>query len=494
MYLELRDISKSFPGVKALQNVNLDVNEGEVVALLGENGAGKSTLMNILGGVIKADKGRIFSKEKEITIHNVADAQREGIAFIHQELSLFPKLTVTENLFIDNFLTKKHSPFLDKRAMHEKTLEIFKPFGIEIDPRAKAQNLAMGERQLVEIMSAVLKNSKIIILDEPTSSLTANECETLFDIVNKLRSENKLVIFISHDLDKALMLSDRVYVLRDGKNAGSGYAKDIPKNDIISMMVGDKAGKFFVKKRRDIQSEVVLELKNITTDAVKDVSLSARRGEVVGMYGLIGSGRTELIRALMGLDAINSGEVFVEGKKVAKHTPKALIDMGIAYLTENRREEGLFLELGVNINITITKPEELRSGPLRLISRKKDVEITNKAIRDLSIAVPGPFQLAGKLSGGNQQKVVIGKWLHRNPRIFILDEPTRGIDVGAKNEIYRLIDEIVNSGVTVILISSEIEEVLGMSDRVFVMARGRVAAELADDEITNENVIKYTMS
>ena len=494
MYLELREISKSFPGVRALQKVNFDVNEGEVVALLGENGAGKSTLMNILGGVIKADKGRIFIREKEVSIHNVLDAQREGIAFIHQELSLFPKLTVMENLFIDNFLTKKHSPFLDKKAMYKNTLEIFKPFGIEIDPRAKAQTLAMGERQLVEIMSAVLKNSKIIILDEPTSSLSANECEKLFDIVNKLRAENKLIIFISHDLDKALMLSDRVYVLRDGKNAGSGFAKDIPKDDIISMMVGDKAGKFFVKKQRDIQGEVVLELKNITTDAVKDVSLSARRGEVLGMYGLIGSGRTELMRALMGLDVIQSGEAFVEGKKVVKHTPKALIDMGIAYLTENRRDEGLFLELGVNVNITITKPEELRSGPLRLISRKKDTEITNKAINDLSIAVPSPFQLAGKLSGGNQQKVVIGKWLHRNPKIFILDEPTRGIDVGAKNEIYRLIDEIVNSGVTVILISSEIEEVLGMSDRVFVMARGRVAAELVDDEITNENIIKYTMS
>ncbi|MEG2361605.1 MAG: sugar ABC transporter ATP-binding protein [Christensenella sp.] len=494
MYLEMKNISKSFPGVKALQNVDFSVDEGEVVALLGENGAGKSTLMNVLGGIIGKDQGQIFIDGREVQIKNVHDAQAEGIAFIHQELSLFPQLAVQENLFMDNFLKKKRSPFLDKKAMYTKTLETFELFDIEIDPHATVKNLSMGEQQLVEIAAAVLKDSKIIILDEPTTSLTARECEKLFEIVRRLKAEKKLIVFITHDLEKALALSDRVYVQKDGKNAGTGNAKDLTKDDIVSMMVGEKAGKHFVKVPREIQGETILEFKHVTTKKVKDVSLSIKRGEILGMYGLIGSGRTELMHALYGLDKLEAGEIKISDKKVERLEPKKLMDLGVAYLTENRRDEGLFLELGVNINVTVTSLNELRQGPLRLIGKKKDLALTQKAIKDLQIAVPSPYQLAGKLSGGNQQKVVIGKWLHRNPRIFILDEPTRGIDVGAKNEIYKLINEIAETGVAIILISSEIEEVLGISDRLVVMAHGQIAAELRQDEISRENVVKYTMS
>jgi len=494
MYLEMKNISKTFPGVKALQNVDFSIDEGEVVALLGENGAGKSTLMNVLGGVVKKDDGQIFINGDEVNIRSVSDAQAEGIAFIHQELSLFPQLTVQENLFIDGFITKKGTPFLDKKKMRDKALETLRPFGIEVNPRAKIRNLAMGEQQLVEIAGAILKNSKIIILDEPTTSLSAAECNKLFEIINNLKSEKKLVIFITHDLDKALAISDRIYVQRDGKNVGTDNTKDLTKEVIVSMMVGDKAGKQFAKTPKTIEAEVALEFKNITTKAVKDVSIKVRQGEVLGMYGLIGSGRTELIHALYGLDKIRSGEVFVNGKQVKKFTPQRMMQMGVAYLTENRRDEGLFLELGVNVNISATAMNKLRHGLLRLISSKKDLQMTQNAIDGLRIVVPSPYQLAGKLSGGNQQKVVLGKWLHLDPHVFILDEPTRGIDVGAKNEIYRLIDEIAGSGVAIIFISSEIEEVIGMSDRLIVMAHGQVVAELEQADINNENVIRYTMS
>lgn len=494
MYLEMKNISKSFPGVKALQNVNFSVEEGEVVALLGENGAGKSTLMNVLGGIVVKDEGQIFINGKEVNIKNVSDAQAEGIAFIHQELSLFPQLTVQENLFIDNFLVKGKSFVLDKKRMYEISKEILKPFGVEIDPKTKVKNLAMGEQQLVEIAAATLKDSKIIILDEPTSSLTEKECNKLFEIVKKLKEEKKLIIFITHDIEKALYLSDRVYVQKDGKNAGTDCADNLTKDEVVHMMVGEKAGKSFEKVPRNVENEVALELCGITTKKVKNVSLSVKRGEIVGMYGLIGSGRTELIQAMFGLDKLQSGKVIVEGKEIKNPTPKKLIDLGIAYLTENRRDEGLFLNLGVNVNITATDLEKVRSGFLRLIGKQKEREITENAIQELHIAVPSPYQLAGKLSGGNQQKVVIGKWLHRKPKIFILDEPTRGIDVGAKKEIYKLINQIAEMGVAVILISSEIEEVLGMSDRLIVMAHGQIAGELKQNEINNENVVKYTMS
>lgn len=494
MYLEMRNISKSFPGVQALRNVAFDVDEGEVVALLGENGAGKSTLMNVLGGVIKKTEGQIFINGSEANIRNVHDAQQMGISFIHQELSLFPQLSVQENLFIEHFESKLGGMFLNKKIMYQKSLEIFKLFDISVDPKKKVKNLSMGEQQLVEIAAAVLRNSKIIILDEPTSSLTDRECTKLFEIIQKLKQEKKLIIFIAHDLEKALMISDRVYVLKDGQNAGTGWSKDLVKEDLVSMMIGDKKGKQFSKKPKESAGDVILSFEGVTTDKVKDVSFSVRRGEILGMYGLIGSGRTELMRALYGIDRMISGEILIDGKRIEKRTPRKMMDLGVAYLTENRRDEGLFLEQSASLNATITVMDQLRSGPLRLISKKKETDLTLQTIRDLRVVIPGPAQLVGKLSGGNQQKIVIGKWLHTNPRIFILDEPTRGIDIGAKSEIYRLIDEIVQAGVSVILISSEIEEIMGMSDRVIVMSNGSVAAELQYSEINNENIVKYTMS
>jgi ABC-type sugar transport system ATPase subunit len=348
---------------------------------------------------------------------------------------------------------------------------------------------------MVEIAAAVLKDAKIIILDEPTTSLANKERAKLNEIVARLKKEKKLIIYITHELENAIEISDRVCVLRDGKNVGEGKSSELTKPDVVGMMIGSKAGKAFVKSKRDIKDNKVLEFKNVkTATKLQGVSLDLKRGEVLGLYGLIGSGRTELIRAMYGLDKITDGEIIYNGKKVEKFNPKVFKQKGVAYLTENRRDEGLFLELGINFNIVATDIDKFSKGFLGVMKKGMETEVTEDSVKKLSISTPSIYQLAGKLSGGNQQKVVIAKWLHLAPQVFILDEPTRGIDVGAKDEIYRLIDEIANQGVSIILISSEIEEILGMSDRVVVMSKGAVVGVLDGSDITNANIIKYTMS
>ena len=496
-YLEMESICKTYPGVKALKNVHFSVGEGEIVALVGENGAGKSTLMNILGGVIKRESGKIRIAGSEVNIHSVADAQREGIAFIHQELSLFGQLSVQENLFMDNLKAVKSGVpcFISKSKMRKKTEQIFRELDIHIPPAVKVSKLPMGEQQMVEIASAVMKDAKIIILDEPTTSLASRERDKLHEIMRKLRSEGKLIIYITHEIENAIHMSDRVVCLRDGENAGEKGSEGLAKPEVVSMMIGTKEGKSFVKTQRKIEDKAVLEFKEVKTAAkLNGVSMALKKGEVLGLYGLIGSGRTELIRALYGLDKISDGEILLDGKKIARPSPGTLKSKGFAWLTENRRDEGLFLELGIHFNISVTSLKKFTSGVLGVMNRKRETETVEDAIHKLQIATPGIYQLAGKLSGGNQQKVVIAKWLHLNPRVFILDEPTRGIDVGAKNEIYRLIDQIANEGVSILLISSEIEEIIGISDRVIAMANGRVVGELNGRDINNTNIIKYAMS
>ncbi len=496
-YLEMKAISKNFPGVKALQNVDFGVDEGEVVALVGENGAGKSTLMNVLGGVVKRDSGEIWINGKEVNIHTVADAQREGISFIHQELSLFKQLSVQENLFIDNLKSvKSRIPFIiSKKKMKDRTEGIFKELDIHVDPSMKAGKIPLHEQQMVEIASAVLKNAKIIILDEPTTSLANKERVKLYEIIKKLKKEQKIIIYITHEIENAINISDRVVCLRDGFNAGEKKSEGLMKTEVVSMMIGTKAGKAFLKTKRDIKDESILEFRNIrTTTKLNGVNLKLRRGEVLGLYGLVGSGRTELVRALYGIDKIIDGEVLIEGEKIKKFNPIALKEMGVAWLTENRRDEGLFLEHPINFNISITGLERFSEGPFAVINNRKEEVVVKDSIDKFQIATPSMYQLSGKLSGGNQQKVVIAKWLHRDPLIFILDEPTRGIDVHAKEEIYRWIDQIANEGVSIMLISSEIEEVLGMSDRVITMAKGKVVGELEGDDITSSNIIRHSMN
>ena len=493
-YLQMKGICKRYPGVKALDNVTMEADEGEVIALLGENGAGKSTLMNVLGGIVKNDEGEIFINGKQVNIQNVRDAQKERIAFIHQELSLFQQKTVEENLFVDAFPMRKGLPFLiDKGEMTKRAQEVFRSLDMDIPVKAKVSSLSISHQQIVEIAGALLKDAKIIILDEPSSSLTNREREKLNEIINKLRAEKKIIIYITHDIDAALMISDRVYVLRDGQNAGNGVAAEMTKADVLKMMIGEKYGKEFFKTYREITGETVLELRGVSNNKLKNVSLNLRKGEILGMYGLIGSGRTEVARAIFGLDPCHSGEIHVMGKQIRKSTPKIMKELGIGYLTENRREEGLFLELAISHNISITSLKSVIKNKLGAVNQKKELTQTEELIQKLQIATPSAKQLAGRLSGGNQQKVVISKWLHLQPKIFIMDEPTRGIDVGAKAEIYKLIDQIASSGVSVILISSEIEEIMGISDRILIMRDGALQAEFDAKTAKEDEIIKFVM-
>ena len=494
-YLEMRGISKAYPGVQAVSDVSIDVDAGEVIALLGENGAGKGTLMNVLGGLTRSDSGEILIEGRPVGIRTVSDAAKLKIAFIHQELSLFRQLTVQENLFIEGFPRLGGTPFIDKKKMRNECVRILRELDMDIPSDARVADLTMGQQQIVEIAGAVLKDAKVIILDEPSTSLTTREREKLADIILRLRDAGKAIIYITHDIENALELCDRVYVLRDGKNAGAGKRGEITKDDVIQMMIGSKAGKMFYKSTRAAgDGEIVLKMTDISTrNKLNHVNLYLRKGEVYGLYGLIGSGRTELIHALYGLDKLTSGKIEIKGQEIKKPSPSSIKALGVGYLTENRRDEGLFLELGINNNITITALEKIK-GRFGVLSREKELKITRDVIDTLSIATPGPYQLSGKLSGGNQQKVVIGKWLHLAPEIFILDEPTRGIDVGAKNEIYRLIDDIAKKGISVLLISSEIEEIIGICDRVGVMAHGCLVANLDGEHINQTEIIRHTMS
>ena len=494
-YLEMNNITKIYPGVRALSDVSIAVDEGEIVALLGENGAGKSTLMNVLGGVVSPDAGQIMIDGKETSIKSVSDALQAGIAFIHQELSLFKQLTIEENIFIERFPGKKNSVLIDKKKMRQETEKILKELDVDLPANTKISKLPMSYQQIVEIAAAVYKNAKIIILDEPTTSIAAKEREKLFEIMMKMKAEGRVIIYITHELDEALKFSDTVYVLRDGQNAGTAPSDELGRNDVIKMMIGSKAGKQFAKSEKELTDEVVLEVRDIyTRDKLRGASLQLKKGEVLGLYGLVGAGRSELARALYGVDKIESGEVLLWGEEIKKPTPKMMKRKGLAFLTENRRDEGLFLELGINQNISITNLDKISHGSFKVISNKKDQVVAEDMTKALKISTPSIYQFAGRLSGGNQQKVVIAKWLLIEPGIFIMDEPTRGIDVGAKDEIYSLIDELARKGMSILLISSEIEEILGMSDRVIVMAKGKTVAELCGEEVCKEEIVKYTMS
>ncbi|MBC8536962.1 sugar ABC transporter ATP-binding protein [Feifania hominis] len=494
-WLQMRGISKFFPGVKALEDVDFSVDRGEVVALLGENGAGKSTLMNVLGGIYRADGGEILINSQPVSIRSASDAQRLGIAFIHQELSLFKQLPIYENMFIDNLVRRRGFPlFIDRRSMKKRAAQMLEELGVKLDVNRPVGSLPVSQQQIVEIAGALLKDVGVIILDEPSTSLANHEREKLYELVRKLRRDGKAVIYITHDLDVAIQLCDRAVVLRDGKNAGDRSCAELTKQDVIQMMIGSSSGKSFHKSERSPDpSDIVLEVSHMNSQKVFDVSLELRRGEVLGLYGLVGSGRTELIQAIYGLDRTAVGEVRVEGNLLRKRNPVTMKRSGIGYLTENRRDEGLFLTLGIDRNITITDIGKILSGPFNHVSRKKSDQIALDTIERLRIRTPGPHQAAGKLSGGNQQKVIIGKWLHLDPRILILDEPTKGIDVGAKEEIYKLINSLVDNGISVLLISSEIEEIMGLSDRIQVMCDGRISESLDAATADQQTILRYTM-
>jgi ribose transport system ATP-binding protein len=486
--LELTDISKHFPGVIALDRVNFSLQKGEVHGIVGMNGAGKSTLMNIIGGVIQPDSGviRINGQMKQLT--NPAEAQKLGIAFIHQELSLFPNLDLASNIFIYS-LPRQLPGFVDDRKLEHWAQSVLERVSLgHLKPKQKVSTLSPGEKQLVEIARCLAQEAKILVFDEPTSSLTGRETETLFGIIRELKDQDVSIIYVSHRLEEVFKICDRVTVLRDGKRVDTVRTNAISRHDLVKMILGHEAADTAHISRREFDS-VLFKAVGIRRGAVlQDISLEIRRGEILGLAGILGSGRTELGRSLFGLDRIDAGEIWIDGRKVRIRSPQDAIKNGIAFITENRREEGLLANKPVVDNIVLANLRAYASL-LGWMHRSQEIRAAEQQKEKLNIATPTVRRLVMYLSGGNQQKVVLGKWLETSSRVWIMDEPTRGIDVGAKEEVYRLIRAIADQGAAVIFISSEISEVARFSDRVLVMRKGKVAGSFEAGTFTAESIL-----
>ncbi|MAS33692.1 MAG: D-xylose ABC transporter ATP-binding protein [Anaerolineaceae bacterium] len=492
--LVLEGINKHFPGVYALKDVTFDMYPGEVHALLGENGAGKSTLIKVIAGVHRPEAGTMRLDDKLVSFSNPREAQEHGIATIYQELGLYPELTVAENIFMGH-APKRRIGFVDVvdwRTMEERALELLAELNIhDLDVRRKVGTLNVGNRQRVEIAKALSLNARILIMDEPTAALTESDVERLFTIVQLLRERGVGIVYISHRLQEVFDLADRVTVLRDGTYIGTQQVSDTSESELINMMVGRTIDNLFPKMESQI-GDVVLEVKNLTREPdTRDVSFSVRAGEIVGMAGLVGSGRSETAQAIFGVLPLQSGQIFVNGKRVHISHPSDAVAHGIAYLPEDRGLQGLVKEMTLRENTTMAVLKEVSDN--YFISRKRERQFAQNAIEQLNIRATGPEQIVNKLSGGNQQKVVVSKWLASAPKILIMDEPTRGVDVGAKAEIHRLMSQLAaERGLAILMISSELPEILGMSDRVLVMRHGRIAAEFSRDE-ANQAVVGTAM-
>ena len=484
--LEMKGIQKFFPGVHALDNAQISVKRGEVHALVGENGAGKSTMMKVLSGIFQRDSGEISLRGEKIEPMNPKHAQSLGIGIIHQELNLMPHLTVAENIFIGKEPMK--GLFIDKTAENKQAREMLKALSIDMDPTILAKDLTVAKQQMVEIAKALSYQSELFIMDEPTAALTESEIQELFKVIRDLKAKGHGVIYISHRLDELPEICDTVTVMRDGQYIGTKDIKEVTKPEIINMMVGRTI--YEKPKSHSTVSQdasIVLDAKNLVGNNVKDVSFSLRKGEILGFAGLMGAGRTETMRIVFGADPRESGEIIVNGQKVTIKSPSDAISNGIGYLSEDRKAFGLAIGLSVRENSVMANLDEFMIGPFT--NDKKIDQVTKQYISEIDIKTPSVDQLVRNLSGGNQQKTVIAKWLIKNSNILIFDEPTRGIDVGAKQEIYRLMNELVSQGKSVIMISSEMPELLRMSDRLIVMCEGRVTGELDISEVTQEKIM-----
>jgi len=492
-FFDLEGIHKSFGGVHALRGVDLIIGESEIVGLLGENGAGKSTLMKVLAGVHMPDSGEIRCRGEPTRFHGTVDAHNLGISTIYQEFNLCPNLSTVENLFLGNE-RKRSGLFVDYRKQRELARELIAAFNVEIDTDLPVGELGVAQQQLVEIAKSLSFDPTLLIMDEPTASLSERETDNLFAIMRDLKARGISIVFISHKLEEALEITDRIVVLRDGMNAGEIATGNADKESLISMMVGRVLDKLYTERREQPGEACVLEAENITGPPnCRGVSFSLRAGEILGFAGLVGAGRTELTRLLIGAEKRTGGTIRMSGKEVRIDTPVDAVRNGIAYVPEDRKNLGLILEMSIRENMTMGIHRDVSSSA-GFISRAKEVAVTDKAIRDLQIKVDTREQKAMNLSGGNQQKVVIGKWLATKPRVLILDEPTRGIDVGAKAEVHRIISELADAGVGILLISSEMPEILALSDRVLVMHDGTLTAEMARDDATQEAIMRAAVA
>jgi len=490
--LELRNITKSFFGIKALNDVNFELKKGCVLGLIGQNGAGKSTLMNIIGGVIQPDAGSMKLYDKPYCPEGPIDAIKNGIAFIHQELNLFTNLSIAENIFINEFPKLSFLPLIDKRLIRKKTKQLLESVNLDVSPDTIVERLSPGERQLVEIAKALSTNANIIIFDEPTTSLTSRETEKLFGLIKKLRAEGHSIIYISHILEDIKELADDIVILRDGEVVCKGCNANLTINNMISFMVGRDMDQMYPEKKSNPRQDVVLELENVSQKGiVANISLKLRKGEILGIFGLMGSGRTELARIIFGLDEFEEGTIRVNGKTIDKMKPEEAIKNKIAFVTENRREEGLLMSSTIADNISLVSLDKFSKYIFKFIDSKYMHECIKQIGDALKIKCHSYLASQAKsLSGGNQQKVVIGKWLMLEPQIFIVDEPTRGIDVGAKYEVYSILNELAFQGSSILVISSEVEELIGICDRILVMSRGEITGEFARHQFDKEQIIR----
>ena len=488
-FLEMRGIVKKFPGVLALDHVHLSVKKGEVHALLGENGAGKSTLMKILSGAYQKDEGEILFDGQAVEIKSSHDAQRLNISTIYQELNLTEQLTVAENIFMGRQIMKNRFQ-VDWKKMYAEAQKLLDDLGVDIDAHALVRDLGVARKQMVEVAKALSINSRVLIMDEPTAPLTNREIDTLFSTIRMLKSRGVSIIYISHRLEEVMEVCDRATIMRDGKNVVELNVKDTNLDEIIRYMVGRELKEKFPKIHIAPGAERMRVEKINAGKRVRDVSFAVRGGEILGVAGLVGAGRTETARAIFGMDHRDSGEIFVDGKKVEIHQPLDAIRAGIGFVTEDRKGEGLVLPMSVSQNITLATLDKFGSAAHLRLGQEKDT--VQDYIGKLNIKTPSQLQLARNLSGGNQQKVVLAKWLLSDSRVIIFDEPTRGIDVGAKIEVYNIINDLIRAGVAVVMISSELPEILGMSDRVAVMHQGEITGVFDNDgTLTQEKILYY---
>ena len=491
--LTLKGIRKSFFGTEVLHGIDISIRKGSVHGLVGENGAGKSTLMNVIGGVFRADEGEMLVDGRPYIPQSPKDAQKAHIAFVHQELNLFSNLTVAENLFIEDLPTGTFKQVKYKQ-MEQETIKYLKDFQVDVNPKTKVENLSMGVRQSIEIAKALIINADIVIFDEPTTSLTKVEKDQLFRIIADLKARNVTIIYISHILEDVFELCDDISVLRDGALVATMPAEETNRGKLISLMVGRKLDKVYPTVEKTIGEEVLRCEHIVSEPLVKDASLTLHRGEILGVFGLMGSGRTELMRALFGLDKISGGEIIYKGAPFTHHTPKQAIEAGIAFVTEDRRDEGLLMPKPVEENLLLVHLPSL-ANKLGAVDQKKGEELAKESIQALHTKVQNKkTQMACNLSGGNQQKVVLGKWIMHEPEVLILDEPTRGVDVGAKYEIYTIIQERAKQQSCVLMISSEMEELMGICDRIIVMSAGHMAGEIERSEFEQNSIMEMALA
>ena len=497
--LTVENITKKFPGVIALENVCLELHPGKVNAIIGENGAGKSTLMKILSGVYDDFEGRIIFKGEQVRFSNPKEAQDKGIGIIHQELNLIPYLSITENIFLGREPVTKWG-MIDKKAMDLKARSLLAKLKLHVDPETKIYKLKVGQQQVVEIAKALLVKSDVIIMDEPTSAISESEVEVLFSIIEDLKKENKTIVYISHKLDELFKIADRFIVLRDGRSVEAGDMKGMSHDSIIQKMVGRQIN-IIRKTETGIDKEELLMVENLCLQhparkqeyLLKNISFSVNKGEIVGIFGLMGAGRTELLETIFGMHPkISSGKITIEQKQVNCESPSVAIKAGLALVPEDRKKDGLVLCLDVKTNICLTTLENMEE--LGMLDNTKETALAKKYIGELGIKTSSAKQVAKNLSGGNQQKVVLAKWLATKPKVLMLDEPTRGIDINAKNEIYKLILKLADEGLGIIVVSSELPEILAISDRILVMAEGSLTAEFPIGEATEDCILKAAIA